>query len=114
MGLFINHVVKFLRIFDSPPPSWPILLNKAYVIKLSFGKSPPSSNVQGVYRCTLKLELQQVVWNVMALGEVTLFNREQLIAGAVLGEVFLFFFFSTYLTALKLCIIQYVKAEMNP
>ena len=34
-GSFINHVVKFSCIFDSP--SWPLLLNKAYVIKLSIG-----------------------------------------------------------------------------
>ena len=30
----INHVVKLLRIF---PPSWSLLLYKAYVIKWSFG-----------------------------------------------------------------------------
>ena len=36
-GSFINHVVKFLRIFDPLPPSWSLLLNKAYVIKWSFG-----------------------------------------------------------------------------
>ena len=29
MGSFINHVVKFLDIFDLPPPSWSLLLNKA-------------------------------------------------------------------------------------
>ena len=37
------------------------------------------------------------------IGSKDIFNREQLIAGAVLGEVFLFFFFSTYVTALKIC-----------
>ena len=36
-GSSINHVVKILGIFDPPPPSWPLLLNKAYVIKWSFG-----------------------------------------------------------------------------
>ena len=31
-GSSINHVVKFLGIFDPPPlPSWPLLLNKTYV-----------------------------------------------------------------------------------
>ena len=34
-GLSINHVVKILVFFD--PPSWSLLLNKAYVIKWSFG-----------------------------------------------------------------------------
>ena len=33
----INHVVNFLSIFY-PPPSWSLLLNKAYVIKWS---TPP-------------------------------------------------------------------------
>ena len=33
----INHVVKILVIFDPLPPSWSLLLNKAYVIKWSFG-----------------------------------------------------------------------------
>ena len=37
-------------------------------------------------------------------NNTNLINREQLIAGAVLGEVF-FIFFSTYVIALKLCII---------
>ena len=32
-----NHMVKILGIFDLPPPSWSLLLNKAYVIKWSFG-----------------------------------------------------------------------------
>ena len=27
--------------FDPPPPSWSLLLNKAYVIKWSFGYPPP-------------------------------------------------------------------------
>ena len=38
-GSSINHVVKFLGIFDIPPfpSSWLILLNKAYVMKWSFG-----------------------------------------------------------------------------
>ena len=35
-GSSINHVVKFFGIFD--PPSWSLLLNKAYVIKWSFGQ----------------------------------------------------------------------------
>ena len=39
-GSFINHVVKFLGIFDPLPPSWSLLLNKAYVIKWSFGQPP--------------------------------------------------------------------------
>ena len=34
---FINHVVKILGIFDPLPPSWSLLLNKAYVIKWSSG-----------------------------------------------------------------------------
>ena len=29
MGSLINHVVKFLGIFDPFPPSWSLLLNKA-------------------------------------------------------------------------------------
>ena len=33
-GSSINHVVKILGIVD--PPSWSLLLNKAYVIKWSF------------------------------------------------------------------------------
>ena len=37
LGSSINHVVTFLGIFDPPPPSWSLLLNKAYVIKWSFG-----------------------------------------------------------------------------
>ena len=41
MGPSINHVVKFLGIFDPPPPSWPLLQNKAYVLKWSFGYPPP-------------------------------------------------------------------------
>ena len=36
-GSFINPVVKILGIFDPPPPSWSLLLNKAHVIKWSFG-----------------------------------------------------------------------------
>ena len=43
-----------MDIFDSPPPSWPLLLNKAYVIKWSFGKPAPSpSTVHVVYGCPL-------------------------------------------------------------
>ena len=33
-------MVRFLDIFDSPPPSWSLLLNKAYVIKWSFSWIP--------------------------------------------------------------------------
>ena len=37
-GSFINHVARILGIFDPPfPTSWSLLLNKTYVIKLSFG-----------------------------------------------------------------------------
>ena len=41
-GSSINHVVKILGIFD--PPSWSLLLNKAYVIKWSFGQPPSPLN----------------------------------------------------------------------
>ena len=47
--------------------------------------------------------------------KMTVFNREQLIAGAILGEVFIFFF-STLFIALKLCImyaISYNKSCQN-
>ena len=44
MGSSINHVVTFLGIFDPPPPSWSLLLNKAYVIKWSFGQPPSPLN----------------------------------------------------------------------
>ena len=37
LGTSINYVVKILGIFDPPPPSWSLLLIKAYVIKWSFG-----------------------------------------------------------------------------
>ena len=40
-GTFINHVVNFLGIFDPFPPSWSLLLNKAYVLKWPF---------EGVYK----------------------------------------------------------------
>ena len=36
-GASINHVDSFLEIFDPPPPSWTILLNKAYVVTWTFG-----------------------------------------------------------------------------
>ena len=41
-GSSINHVDRFLNIFDPPPPSWTILLNKAYVVIWTFGKLPSS------------------------------------------------------------------------
>ena len=37
LGASINHVVKILGIFDPFPPSWSLLLNKAYVLKWLFG-----------------------------------------------------------------------------
>ena len=40
MGSSINHVDTFLGIFDPLPPSWSLLLNKAYVIKWTFGQPP--------------------------------------------------------------------------
>ena len=40
MVSFINHVDRFLDIFDPPPPLWTILLNKAYVVTWTFGKLP--------------------------------------------------------------------------
>ena len=39
-GSFIDHVDRFLNIFDPPPPLWTILLNKAYVVTWTFGKLP--------------------------------------------------------------------------
>ena len=42
-GSFINQVVKFLGIFTPLPSSLSHFLNKAYVIKLSFGKLPASN-----------------------------------------------------------------------
>ena len=51
MGSSINHVVTFLGIFDSPPPSWSLLLYKSYVIKWSFGQPPSPSTVHVVYEC---------------------------------------------------------------
>ena len=36
-GASINHVDSFLEMFDPPPPSWAILLNKAYVVTWTFG-----------------------------------------------------------------------------
>ena len=36
-GVSINYVDKILGIFDPPPPSRSLLLNKAYFIKCSFG-----------------------------------------------------------------------------
>ena len=50
LGSSINHVVKILGIFDPPiPPSWSLLLNKAYVMKWSLGKPPYPSTVHMVY-----------------------------------------------------------------
>ena len=40
LGSSINHVDRFLNIFDPLPPSWIILLNKAYVVIWTFGKPP--------------------------------------------------------------------------
>ena len=39
-GPSINHVDRFLGIFDPFPLSWSLLLNKIYVVKWSFGKTP--------------------------------------------------------------------------
>ena len=35
LGSSINHVVKFWVFFTILPPSWPLLLNRAYIIKWS-------------------------------------------------------------------------------
>ena len=43
LGSSINHVVKFLDILTPLPPLWSLLLNKAYVIKWSFGLPPQLS-----------------------------------------------------------------------
>ena len=48
-----RYVVNILGIFDPPPPSWSLLLNKAYVIKWSFGQPPYPSTVHVVYECPL-------------------------------------------------------------
>ena len=36
-GACTNHVDRILGYFDPPPPMWTLLLNKAYVMKWSFG-----------------------------------------------------------------------------
>ena len=43
LGLFINHMVKFLGVLEPlpPPPSKSLLLNKAYVINGRFVNSFP-------------------------------------------------------------------------
>ena len=58
------------------------------------------------------------IWHFFFVSHLRymIFIREQLIAGAVLGEVFLLFFFSTFPIALKLCImydILYNKSCQN-
>ena len=47
-------MVKFLGIFDPIPTPWSLLLNKAYVIKWSFGQPPSPSTVHVVYEWPLK------------------------------------------------------------
>ena len=51
-SLFINHVDRFLDIFDTPfPPLWTILLNKAYVVIWTSGTPLSHSHVYMVYEC---------------------------------------------------------------
>ena len=44
LGASLNHVDRFLDIFDPPPPFWTILLNTAYVVKGTVGNTLPLPN----------------------------------------------------------------------
>ena len=73
MGSIINHVVKFLGIFDPPPPlpSWSLLLNTACVMKGSFPLNCPRglwmSPILYVYKLQPSLlytKLQKFFWGL--------------------------------------------------
>ena len=60
----MNHVGRFLDIYDPPPPLWTILLNKAYVEIWTFDKPPSPCHVHMVYECPGAPLATFIIWSV--------------------------------------------------